>query len=141
VAPQIRPQPRWRHPAIIVELNDATLIIPLVPGFGLALPFMVKDETAGSQPLAERMYAAVPTFIILFVLAAAANTAGLIGSHAMQVQMVGRVVMVVALAAVGLQGHGRAFAGAGSRPLALGLVTWFVVAVSGLAVQTWTQAL
>jgi uncharacterized membrane protein YadS len=49
--------------------------------------------------------------------------------------------MVVALAAVGLQGHWRAFVGAGSRPLVLGLVTWFVVAVSGLAVQAWTQAL
>ena len=63
----------------------------------------------------------MPTFIILFVLAAAANTAGLIGTHASQVQMLGRLVMVVALAAVGLQGHWRAFVGAGSRPLVLGL--------------------
>jgi uncharacterized integral membrane protein (TIGR00698 family) len=127
--------------ATIVKLTRTTLIIPLVLGFGLALPFLVKDESAGGQSLAKRVYAAVPTFIILFVLAAAANTAGLIGSHAMQVQMLGRVVMVVALAAVGLQGHWRAFVGAGSRPLILGLVTWFVVALSSLAVQSWTQAL
>ncbi len=127
--------------ATIVKLTRTTLIIPLVLGFGLALPFLVKDETAGTQSLARRVYAAVPTFIILFVLAAAANTLGLVGSHAMQVQMLGRIVMVVALAAVGLQGHWRAFVGAGSRPLILGLVTWFVVAVSGLAVQGWTHAL
>ena len=127
--------------ATIVKLTRTTLIIPLVLAFGLALPFFGKDEAAGSRSLARRVYAAVPTFIILFVLAAGANTAGLIGSHAMQVQMLGRVVMVVALAAVGLQGHWRAFVGAGSRPLILGLVTWFVVAVSSLAVQTWTQAL
>jgi uncharacterized integral membrane protein (TIGR00698 family) len=127
--------------ATIVKLTRTTLIIPLVLGFGLVLPFLIKDENAASQSLAKRVYAAVPTFIILFVLAAAANTAGLIGSHAMQVQMLGRVVMVVALAAVGLQGHWRAFVGAGSRPLVLGLVTWFVVAVSGLAVQAWTQSL
>jgi uncharacterized membrane protein YadS len=57
------------------------------------------------------------------------------------VQMLGRLVMVVALAAVGLQGHWRAFVGAGSRPLVLGLVTWFVVAASSLAVQSWTHAL
>jgi uncharacterized integral membrane protein (TIGR00698 family) len=127
--------------ATIVKLTRTTLIIPLVLGFGLALPFLVKDEVAPSQSLAKRVYAAVPMFIILFVLAAAINTAGLVGSHALQVQMLGRVVMVVALAAVGLQGHWRAFVGAGSRPLVLGLVTWFVVAVSSLAIQTWTQSL
>ena len=70
-----------------------------------------------------------------------ANTVGLIGSHSMQVQLLGRLVMVVALAAVGLQGHWRAFVGAGSRPLRLGLATWIVVAMSSLAMQTWTQAL
>jgi uncharacterized integral membrane protein (TIGR00698 family) len=127
--------------ATIVKLTRTTLIIPLVLGFGLALPFLVKQDGNETRSLAKRVYAAVPTFIILFVLAAAANTAGLIGSHAMQVQMLGRLVMVVALAAVGLQGHWRAFAGAGSRPLVLGLATWIVVAASSLAVQTWTQAL
>jgi uncharacterized integral membrane protein (TIGR00698 family) len=128
--------------ATIVKLTRTTLIIPLVLGFGLALPFLFKDEaTAASQSLVKRVYAAVPTFIILFVLAAAANTAGLIGSHAPQVQLAGRLVMVVALAAVGLQGNWRAFVGAGSRPLVLGLATWFVVAGSSLLVQAWTQAL
>jgi uncharacterized integral membrane protein (TIGR00698 family) len=127
--------------ATIVKLTRTTLIIPLVLGFGLALPFIFKGEASSSQSLAKRVYAAVPAFIILFVLAAAANTAGLIGSHADQVQIAGRLVMVVALAAVGLQGHWRAFVGAGSRPLVLGLVTWFVVAVSSLLVQSWTHAL
>jgi uncharacterized integral membrane protein (TIGR00698 family) len=127
--------------ATIVKLTRTTLIIPLVLGFGLALPFLVNRDDAGSQPLLKRVYAAVPSFILLFVLAAAANTAGLIGSHAMQVQLLGRLVMVVALAAVGLQGHWRAFVGAGSRPLLLGLATWVVVAMSSLAVQTWTGAL
>jgi uncharacterized integral membrane protein (TIGR00698 family) len=127
--------------ATIVKLTRTTLIIPLVLGFGLALPFLVKDEAAASQSLARRVQAAVPTFIILFVLAAAANTLGLTGSHAPQVQLAGRLVMVVALAAVGLQGNWRAFVGAGSRPLVLGLVTWLVVAGSSLLVQTWTRAL
>ena len=127
--------------ATIVKLTRTTLIIPLVLAFGLALPFLGLDEGARGQSLAKRVYAAVPTFIILFVLASAANTAGLVGSHAAEIQMLGRLVMVVALAAVGLQGHWRAFAGAGSRPLVLGLATWFVVAVSSLVVQSWTQAL
>ncbi len=131
--------------ATIVKLTRTTLIIPLVIGFGLALPFLDPDGHAlaqsKGQPLAKRVLAIVPVFIVLFVLAAAANTAGLMGSHAMQIQTLGRLVMVVALAAVGLQGHWRAFVGAGSRPLVLGLVTWFGVAVSSLAVQTWSHAL
>jgi uncharacterized integral membrane protein (TIGR00698 family) len=127
--------------ATIVKLTRTTLIIPLVLAFGLALPLLGLDEGARSQSLAKRVYAAVPAFIILFVLAAAANTLGLIGSHAGQVQLLGRLVMVVALAAVGLQGNWRAFVGAGTRPLVLGLVTWFVVAVSSLAVQNWTASL
>jgi uncharacterized integral membrane protein (TIGR00698 family) len=127
--------------ATIVKLTRTTLIIPLVVGFGLALPLLDPDRRTASQPLAIRMYAAVPMFIVLFVLAAAANTAGLIGPHALQIQMLGRLVMVVALAAVGLQGHWRAFVGAGSRPLVLGLVTWFAVALSSLAIQTWSHTL
>lgn len=131
--------------ATIVKLTRTTLIIPLVVGFGLALPFLDPAGRASSQPgtpsLAKRVYAAFPVFIVLFLLAAAANTAGLVGPYAPQVQVLGRLVMVVALAAVGLQGHWRAFVGAGSRPLVLGLVTWFAVAASSLAVQTWSHAL
>jgi uncharacterized integral membrane protein (TIGR00698 family) len=127
--------------ATIVKLTRTTLIIPLVLAFGLALPLLGLDEAGQSQSLARRVYAAVPSFIILFVLAAAANTFGAFGSRAPEIQMVGRLVMVVALAAVGLQGNWRAFAGAGTRPLVLGLVTWFVVAVSSLAVQGWSGSL
>jgi len=127
--------------ATIVKLTRTTLIIPLVLGFGLALPILGLDEGAGSQSLAKRAYAAVPTFIILFVLAATANSLGLIGPYGPQVQLLGRLVMVVALAAVGLQGNWRAFVGAGTRPLVLGMATWFVVAVSSLAVQVWTHSL
>jgi uncharacterized integral membrane protein (TIGR00698 family) len=127
--------------ATIVKLTRTTLIIPLVLGFGLALPFLVRQQEANSWSLARRACAALPTFVVLFVLAAAANTTGLIGAHAEQVQMLGRLVMIVALAAVGLQGHWRAFVGAGSLPLVLGLVTWLVVAVSSLAVQAWTNML
>lgn len=127
--------------ATIVKLTRTTLIIPLVIGFGLLVPWF--DERRGSEDgrLAERVYQAVPVFIILFVLASLLNTLGLIGQFGPTVQFVGRWVLVVALAAVGLQGHWRAFAGAGARPLMLGLTTWVVVAVSSLAIQTWTGSL
>lgn len=127
--------------ATIVKLTRTTLIIPLVLAFGLALPLLGLDEGTASQSLARRVYNAVPTFIILFVLAATANSLGLVGSYGPEIQMLGRLVMVVALAAVGLHGHWRAFVGAGTRPLVLGMATWFVVAVSSLLVQSWTAAL
>ena len=59
--------------ATIVKLTRTTLIIPLVLGFGLAVPFLFKQDASASQSLARRVYAAVPAFIILFVLAAAAE--------------------------------------------------------------------
>ena len=89
----------------------------------------------------QRVYDAIPMFIVLFLLAAVANTLGLFGAFGPHIQLVGRWVLVVALAAVGLQGHWRAFVGAGARPLVLGFLTWLAVAGTSLAIQSWTKAL
>lgn len=136
----------YSHPAgtiaTIVKLTRTTLIIPLVIGFGLVLPWFEGRETASeSVSLAQRVYQAVPVFIILFVVASLLNTMGLIGHFGPSVQLAGRWVLVVALAAVGLQGHWRAFVGAGTRPLVLGLVTWAAIALTSLATQAWTDSL
>jgi uncharacterized integral membrane protein (TIGR00698 family) len=126
--------------ATIVKLTRTTLIIPLVIGFGLLVPWFEGWRGEG-EPLARRVYQAVPVFIILFVLASLLNTIGVIGQFGPTVQIVGRWVLVVALAAVGLQGHWRAFVGAGTRPLLLGFTTWVSVAVTSLVIQTWTHSL
>ncbi|MEJ0016767.1 MAG: putative sulfate exporter family transporter [Acetobacteraceae bacterium] len=127
--------------ATIVKLTRTTLIIPLVIGFGLLMPWFEPREAGADGSLLQRVYQAVPVFIILFVLASLLNTLGLIGQFGSGIQLIGRWVLVVALAAVGLQGHWRAFTGAGARPLALGLVTWVAVAVVSLLVQMWTHSL
>jgi uncharacterized integral membrane protein (TIGR00698 family) len=127
--------------ATIVKLTRTTLIIPLVIGFGLALPWLDPAAPKGEVSLARRVYDSFPVFILLFVAASLLRTTGLIGGHAADIQTLGRWVMVVALAAVGLQGHWRAFAGAGARPLLLGGLTWFAVAASSLAMQAFTQQL
>lgn len=128
--------------ATIVKLTRTTLIIPLVLGFGLAMPWL--DPEAGEAArgdLSQRLKQAVPWFIGLFVIASLFNTLGLIGQITPEVQFVARFVMVLALAAVGLQGHWRAFAGAGIRPLMLGLGTWAAVALTSLVIQAWTASL
>lgn len=127
--------------ATIVKLTRTTLIIPLVIGFGVMMPLFEEQGRDESGSLAQRVYQAVPMFIILFVVASLLNTLGLIGQFGPTVQLVGRWVLVVALAAVGLQGHWRAFTGAGARPLLLGFVTWIAVAVASLAIQMWTNSL
>jgi uncharacterized membrane protein YadS len=127
--------------ATIVKLTRTTLIIPLVIGFGLLVPWFEGWRGGEGESLVRRVYQAVPVFIIMFVLASLLNTLGLIGQYGPAVQLVGRWVLVVALAAVGLQGHWRAFAGAGTRPLLLGLMTWVSVAVTSLLIQTWTGSL
>jgi uncharacterized integral membrane protein (TIGR00698 family) len=127
--------------ATIVKLTRTTLIIPLVIGFGLALPWLDPEAPKGDVSLARRVYDSFPVFILLFLIASLATTLGLTGGHAADIQLLGRWVMVVALAAVGLQGHWRAFAGAGARPLLLGGLTWFAVAASSLAMQALTRQL
>lgn len=127
--------------ATIVKLTRTTLIIPLVIGFGLLVPWFEERRAGEDESLARRVYQAVPAFIMLFILASLLNTLGLVGRFGPMVQLAGRWVLVVALAAVGLQGHWRAFAGAGARPLLLGLTTWVSVAVTSLAIQTWTNSL
>ncbi len=127
--------------ATIVKLTRTTLIIPLVLGFGLLMPWLDPEHAGEASHLGARLKQAVPWFIGLFIVASLVNTLGLIGPFAPQLQMFARFVLVVALAAVGLQAHWRAFAGAGVGPLLLGLGTWAVVAISSLAVQAWTSQL
>jgi len=127
--------------ATIVKLTRTTLIIPLVLAFGLLMPFIDPAEAGKKTDLGARLKKSVPWFILWFVVASVINTLGLVGTHAPLIQTWARFVMVVALAAVGLQGHWRAFAGAGLRPLLLGMGTWAAVALTSLAVQAWTSQL
>jgi uncharacterized integral membrane protein (TIGR00698 family) len=127
--------------ATIVKLTRTTLIIPLVIGFGLAMPWFEAQPVTGNVSLARRVYAAMPTFILFFLLASALKTVGLTEPFSDNIQLLGRWVLVVALAAVGLQGHWRAFVGAGTKPLLLGFLTWIAVASSSLAMQAWSHAL
>ncbi len=105
------------------------------------MPWFETQPEGDRDSLVRRVYQAVPVFIILFVLASLLNTLGLMGQFGPSVQLFGRWVLVVALAAVGLQGHWRAFTGAGARPLVLGLMTWAAVALASLAIQLWTNSL
>lgn len=125
--------------ATIVKLTRTTLIVPLVIGYGFAMPWLDPDarHEANEQSVLQRAYRAMPLFIIMFLVASLLNTAGVFGSYAPDIQLAGRWVLVIALAAVGLQGHWKAFAGAGALPLVLGFATWAAVALTSLGMQGW----
>ncbi len=127
--------------ATIVKLTRTTLIIPLVIGFGLAMPWLDPSDTSKSASLGKRVYDATPLFIVAFLAAAVLKSLGVFGSYGGDIQMVGRWILVIALAAVGLQGHWRAFVGAGAKPLVLGFLTWLAVAGTSLFIQSWTHML
>jgi uncharacterized integral membrane protein (TIGR00698 family) len=127
--------------ATIVKLTRTTLIIPLVLAFGLAMPWLDPDAPKQEVSLSRRVYDAFPVFIILFLVASFFRTIGLTTPWSGDLQLLGRWVLVIALAAVGLQGHWRAFAGAGARPLLLGGLTWAAVASASLFMQTLAHQL
>jgi hypothetical protein len=66
--------------ATIVKLTRTTLIIPLVIGFGVWMPWFEERPAGESASLAQRVYQAMPVFIILFVLASIAEYAQTDGS-------------------------------------------------------------
>lgn len=123
--------------ATIVKLTRTTLIIPITFAFGLLMPWLTSEPSERETGLGSRLLGSIPWFIGLFAIASLLNSAGIVG-HQAQIQDFARFVLVIALAAVGLQGHWRAFAGAGVRPLLLGLGTWAAVALTSLAIQAAT---
>ena len=127
--------------ATIVKLTRTTLIIPLVVGFGLLMPWFEAPPAADSDSLGRTCLSGGADVHRAVRGRVAAEHPRVCGAVRTDVQLVGRWVLVVALAAVGLQGHWRAFAGAGTRPLLLGLATWVTVALASLAVQAWTNSL
>jgi uncharacterized integral membrane protein (TIGR00698 family) len=134
--------------ATIVKLTRTTMIIPVsltiaffsalrratpVPAMPHASTITTHTPNAGRRSLLSRF----PWFILGFRAMSAVETTGVLPQTFMQgVAGVGRFLIVVALAAVGLNADLRKIAGAGIRPLLLGLSVWAVVALSSIALQS-----
>jgi uncharacterized integral membrane protein (TIGR00698 family) len=110
--------------AVVVKLTRTTLIVPIALGLSAI--------RAGRRP--GRL---VPPFLVLFVLASALDTAGLVGAGARRVLAdVALALITAALAGVGLGADLGAMRRAGPRPLVLGAILWMLVASVSLALQT-----
>ncbi len=113
--------------AVLVKLTRTLAIIPVVVFLAVR-----RRRTV-------RFARIVPWFLVWFLLAAAADSSGLIphgAHHALRVAAV--ALTTVALAAVGLGTSLGAIRRAGVRPLLLGMLVWSAVAGSSLLLQAIT---
>jgi uncharacterized integral membrane protein (TIGR00698 family) len=120
--------------AVVVKLTRTLLIVPIV----LVLVGLERRRTGATAP-ARSPGRFVPLFLVGFVLAAAANSFGLIGGSARHdCSLVALFLVAVALAGIGLSAQFARIRSTGFRPLLLGGVLWLLVAVSSLGVQALT---
>jgi uncharacterized membrane protein YadS len=130
--------------AVVVKLTRTLLIIPVC--FGLAALARRRETrtAAGATAAGSREMSAarvsplrlVPWFLVGFLVAAAANSAGLVpaASHA-ALGHVSLFLITTALAAIGLSTNLRELRRAGIRPVVLGLLLWITVATTSLLLQ------
>jgi uncharacterized integral membrane protein (TIGR00698 family) len=116
--------------ALVVKLCRALMIVPLVL---VVAARRGAAQTASARPRITRL---VPPFLILFLAAALANSAGVVpaGAHPM-LGFVATLGVAVAMAGVGLGIRVADLRRAGLRPLLLGLVLSVTVAATSLGLQ------
>jgi uncharacterized integral membrane protein (TIGR00698 family) len=118
--------------AVVVKLTRTTLIVPIALGLSA---LRSRGSVGRPRPL-------LPRFLILFVLASALMTAGLIPSGAPRpLSDAALALITVALAGVGLASDLGRMRATGVRPLLLGAILWVTVASVSLLLQTLTGQL
>lgn len=129
--------------AVIVKLARTTMIIPLTVALSIdrarrAARSESADESAGRL----RWNALVPWFVVWFVVATCASSAGLVpGSVTRTADFLVPVLITLALTAVGLSADFSQIRVTGFKPLAFGGLLWVVVASSSLVLQAATGLL
>ena len=121
-----------------MKLTRTLMIIPISVTLGVWRSRRVRrdrQEGAGALSFGELRHI-VPVFIGWFLLAVAADTLGVV-PHSWHgaLSNITEVMITVALAAIGLSTNVGEIRKAGLRPLALGAMLWFLVAVTSLGLQ------
>jgi uncharacterized integral membrane protein (TIGR00698 family) len=112
--------------AVIVKLTRTLLIIPV----SIALAAQSGGRTGS------RVMRIVPWFLLGFLMASVAETAGLIPSAAhAPLNDLAVFLITVALSAIGLSADLRGLRRAGPRPLLLGACLWVLVSATSLGLQ------
>jgi len=121
--------------ATIVKLTRTLMIVPIT--LVLALYTARKHKHARSGGGGDFSFAKVfPWFVVLFLVAALLNTfAGLPAQASSTLTEVGKFMIIMAMAAIGLNTDIKKLISNGIRPILLGVSCWVVVTVVSLVVQ------
>lgn len=118
--------------AVVVKLTRTLAIIPLA----LFKTWSLNSQLPGEEQRTTVFYKLIPPFLILFILAAAVQSIGLIPQAWNEpIHFLAHFGTTVAMAAVGMSSSLTAIRDAGWKPVALGAILWFFVATSSLALQ------
>lgn len=127
--------------AVVVKLTRTLMIVPISVGLAIGAHRRARAAAgAGGQAAPTlRWSRLVPPFLVLFLVAAAVNSAGVVpGRWQPGIGWTARLLTAVALAGVGLLTPVEGLRRAGWRPLALGGTLWIAVAASSLGLQALT---
>lgn len=118
--------------AVIVKLTRTLMIVPVT----LALALYTGKKDAGKREGGYSLRRIFPWFVLGFVAASVVNTfvalpAGMGGF----LSQAGKFMIVMAMAAIGLNTNLVKLVKSGGRPILLGLICWAVLAATSLGVQ------
>lgn len=120
--------------ATVVKLTRSLMIVPVT----LALAFVTSRNLQGQQNF--NFARVFPWFVLGFLGAAILNSTGWIpASTSITLSQMGKFLIIMAMAAIGLNTSIQAFVKAGPRALLLGAATWSAVLLSSLAVQLFAR--
>lgn len=129
--------------AVVVKLTRTLMIIPICLALATLAQWHAARAAAGTaDERAARVspLRLVPWFLVGFLVAAAANTAGLVPAASRGAfTHLSLFLITTALAAIGLSTNVRELRRAGIRPVVLGLVLWIIVATTSLLLQWATR--
>ena len=123
--------------ATIVKLTRATLIIPISLIFAFITAYKKKKEAKMGKGEVNYSFKKIfPWFILWFLVASLLNTMGLFkGSTIHYINELGKFLIVMALSAIGLSSNFKEMTKAGFKPILLGVIVWFNVAVVSIIIQ------
>lgn len=126
--------------AAIVKLTRTTMIIPVCIGFMAYILFKQRKETEKGVRI--NFVKIFPWFILGFLLMAIVNSTGIINQNiSIYIKESAKFLIVMALSAIGLKTDIKMMLKTGYKPMLLGLIVWFSVALTSLAVQFLTKQL
>jgi uncharacterized integral membrane protein (TIGR00698 family) len=126
--------------ATIVKLTRTTMIIPISLIFSVLISIQKKKNAKDTGKVNYSLKKIFPWFILWFLVASLLNTLGLFDATSIKyINILGKFMIVMALSAVGLSADFKKMLKTGIKPMILGLIVWFTVAIVSLIVQFITN--